>query len=71
MSQAPRIDDVPTDIAPARLTAAQAKLLRTEPGSIGMHVIRRFLDAAGHPVEVTMNTHPADRFTFSLRVRHA
>ena len=65
------IAEVHQDIAPVRLTAAQAKLLRTEPGSIGMHVTRRFLDAAGHPVEVTMNTHPADRFTFSLRLRHA
>jgi DNA-binding GntR family transcriptional regulator len=63
-----RITDITQDVNAVVLTATQARLLRAPAGSSGLHVLRRFIAADGQPVEVTGNIHPADRFTFSLRL---
>jgi DNA-binding GntR family transcriptional regulator len=63
-----QITDIAQDINAVVLTATQARLLRAPAGSSGLHVVRRFIAADGQPVEVTGNIHPADRFTFSLRL---
>jgi DNA-binding GntR family transcriptional regulator len=62
------ISEITQDINALILTASQARQLRTDPGSAGLHVLRRFLGPEGQPVEVTRNLHVADRFTFSLRL---
>jgi DNA-binding GntR family transcriptional regulator len=63
-----RITEIKQDINAVILTAGEARQLRTEPGSSGLHVLRRFVGPEGQPVEVTRNLHVADRFTFSLRL---
>jgi DNA-binding GntR family transcriptional regulator len=63
-----KIAEITQDITALILSGAQAKQLRTEPGSAGLHVLRRFVAPDGQPVEVTRNVHPADRFSFSLRL---
>jgi GntR family transcriptional regulator len=59
------------DVTAVTMTSRQARALRTAPGATGLHVLRRFLTKESVPIEVTVNVHPADRFTFSLRLDHA
>ena len=66
--RAVRITEIAQDITAVNLTAGQARLLRAEPGGCGLRVVRRFGAADGQPVEVTINIHPAERFTFSLKL---
>jgi GntR family transcriptional regulator len=62
------ITEIAQDITAVNLTVAQARALRAEPGGCGLRVLRRFSAADGQPVEVTINIHPAERFTFSLKL---
>jgi len=66
-----RIEEITQDVTAGALTASQARALHAPAGSGSLHVLRRFLAADGKPVEVTRNIHPADRFTFSLRLQQS
>jgi GntR family transcriptional regulator len=66
-----RIKEIWQDVTAVPPRVGQARALRTRPGSVGLHALRRFLTADGQPAEVTCNVHPADRFPFSLRLHQA
>ena len=63
-----RITEIGQDVTAVQLTPGQARVLRSEAGCSALHVLRRYLAEDNQPVEVTCNLHPADRFTFSLRL---
>ena len=63
-----RITEIGQDVTAVQLSPGQARVLRSEPGGSALHVLRRYLAKDAQPVEVTCNLHPADRFTFSLRL---
>lgn len=46
-----------------KLTAAQAKKLKTEKDSAALKVLRRYFTPDHQPVLVTVSIHPADRFS--------
>lgn len=64
-----RIAEIAQDIDAALITPAQAALLSCEPNTAGLRLVRRYLDPAGVSFLITVTVHPADRFTFSLRLR--
>lgn len=63
------VAEIRQDVRAGLLTTSEARALKAPAGSAALHVMRRFLDSEGSPLEVTRNIHPADRFTFSLRLR--
>lgn len=42
--------------------------LQAEAGSAALKVIRRYLDSADEMFEISVSTHPADRFTFAMEM---
>ena len=40
-----------------------------EEGSPALRLVRRYLDASDEAFEISITTHPADRFTFSMQMQ--
>ena len=36
-----------------------------------LQIVRRYLDADGQAIEITVTTHPADRFLLTMRLQRA
>ncbi len=64
-----RIHEVAQEIDAVTLDAAAAARLQVEPGSAGLLVTRRYLGPQGRPIEVAVNLHPADRFSYRMSLR--
>lgn len=64
-----KVAELQQEVTAIALAPAQAAALRVEPGSPGLHIIRRFQAADGQLLEATVNVHPAaDRFVYALRL---
>jgi len=48
------------------LDERQAQVLEAEPGSPGLRIVRRYYCEENEPFEVTVNIHPAKRFTYKM-----
>ena len=48
---------------------ALASVLNCAPGSPALRIIRRYYDPAGWLFEVSVSVHPADRFSYRMRLR--
>lgn len=66
-----RIARIRQDIRAVILTPKLAELLNAEPGSAGLQIVRRYLDAGNEAFEVSVTTHPADRFTFTMQMERS
>jgi hypothetical protein len=44
-------------------------LLEVEAGTPALRIVRHYIDPAGEAFEISVTIHPADRFTFSIRLR--
>ena len=66
------IVEVQQEIRAVNVNAADAKRLGVKPGSAALLVIRRYLGANDLVLEVALNLHPAERFSYSnsLRLHH-
>lgn len=64
-----RIAEIHQEIEGMVVPDALAEPLAVPPGAPGLRVIRRYLDGAGACFEVSVSTHPAERFTVSMRLR--
>jgi DNA-binding GntR family transcriptional regulator len=53
------------------LPKSLAAELQADAGSAALKVIRRYLDSADEMFEVSVSTHPADRFTFEMEMTRA
>ncbi|MGA2994229.1 MAG: UTRA domain-containing protein [Bradyrhizobium sp.] len=51
------------------LTKKLAGKMGTDPGLPALRILRRYLDQAGEAFEISVTVHPADRFTFSMRLQ--
>lgn len=49
--------------------AGGARALGLRPKAMGVRVSRRYLDAAGRVLIVSVNWHPAERFSYAMRLR--
>ena len=64
-----RIAEIHQDIKGVIVPDALVKRLNVPEGSPGLRVTRRYLDGAGACFEASVSTHPADRFTISMRLQ--
>lgn len=64
-----RISEVRQDIRAVVIAAADAQRLQVKPGSAGLLITRRYLDANAQVIEVAVNLHPADRFSYAMSLR--
>ena len=63
-----RVAEIRQDIQAVMVPANLASELKVEPGIPGLRIVRHYIDRAGEAVEISVTIHPADRFTFSLRL---
>lgn len=61
--------EVKQQIRAESLASADAKLLKVKAGSAGLVITRRYFGANGRVLEVAVNLHPADRFSYSMSLR--
>ena len=66
-----RIARIRQDVRAVGLTAQLAQLLKAEAGSPGLQIVRHYLDASDEAFEISVTTHPADRFTFSMQMERS
>lgn len=64
-----RIAEIRQDVQAVTLNPTLAKALDETPGAPALRILRRYLDQAGETVEISVTFHPADRFTFSMRLQ--
>ncbi|WP_233208199.1 GntR family transcriptional regulator [Pollutimonas subterranea] len=60
-----RITSVGQDITACAMPPSVAKLLKVEPDSPGLFILRQYRDAASELVAVSVSYHPAGRYKFS------
>ena len=64
-----RVADIRQDIQAALVPAKLARELQVDAGTPALRIVRRYIDPAGEAFEISVTIHPADRFTFSIRLR--
>ena len=63
------IVEVKQEIRATTISPADAKLLSVKPRSAGLVVIRHYFGDNDRLLEVGVNLHPADRFSYSMSLR--
>lgn len=63
------IEEVRQLITGLAIPEAIAIPLHVEPGSPGLSITRHYRSVRGRTVEISFNIYPADRFSYSMRVR--
>jgi DNA-binding GntR family transcriptional regulator len=66
-----RIARIRQDVRAVSLSASLAKLLQAEAGAPALQLVRRYVDASDATFEISVTTHPADRFTFSMEMQRS
>jgi DNA-binding GntR family transcriptional regulator len=64
-----RIVEVQQDVSAVAISAAEARLLRTRARMPGLRILRYYLGTNDRLLSMSINTYPADRFSFSTRWR--
>jgi len=63
-----RIARIQQEISAVSLSPPLAESLKAEVHSPALQLVRRYLDASDAAFEISVTTHPADRFTFSMQM---
>jgi DNA-binding GntR family transcriptional regulator len=63
------IVEVRQQIGATVLGEVEARALNVEPGSAGLVITRRYLGSNDRVLEVAINLHPAERFSYSMSLR--
>jgi DNA-binding GntR family transcriptional regulator len=63
------ITDIRQSITAVGVPASLAEPLGCEPDTHALHIRRRYLDAAGVPLLVTLSTHPSGRFAYEISLK--
>jgi DNA-binding GntR family transcriptional regulator len=66
-----RIARIRQDVRAVSLSPSMAELLEAESGSPALQLVRHYLDASEVTFEISVTTHPADRFTFSMEMQRS
>jgi GntR family transcriptional regulator len=64
-----QVAEVRQSISAVAVPTALAEELRAKPGTPALKIVRHYLDQAGNAFEISSSIHPADRFTFSMRLK--
>ncbi len=65
------IDTISVEIRGVLIQPLIADKLGVPAGSVGLQLIRYFRDRHNRPVEIAVNTHPAERFAYRIQVVRA
>lgn len=63
-----RIARIRQDVRAVSLPSSLAEALKAHADSPALQIVRRYLDASNEAFEISVTTHPADRFTFSMQM---
>jgi GntR family transcriptional regulator len=63
-----RIAEIRQDIQAVQIPSKLSKELQSTPGSPALKVVRRYFDQGGMVFLISITIHPAERFTFSIRL---
>jgi len=66
-----RVVEIVQQLQALEMPAAMARHLGVEAGSAALQIVRRYLDASGDTIDVTVTIHPADRFSLTMRLKRA
>jgi DNA-binding GntR family transcriptional regulator len=64
-----RVESAEVDISVSRVAPDIAAELQVKAGSPALRVVRRYAGASGDPFEVTISTHPENRYTHRMKLR--
>lgn len=63
------ISEIKQEVIPILLSEEQAVKLNSQVGEPALKIIRSYMDTANEVFEITVTTHPADRYTFVTKLR--
>jgi DNA-binding GntR family transcriptional regulator len=63
-----RFGEIRQDISAAGVTADLAEPLKVAPGSYALSIRRQYLFSSNEMAEVSLSIHPADRYSYSMRL---
>ncbi len=66
-----RIARIRQDVRAVSLSDELGAHLKADAGSPALQLVRHYLDASGKAFEISVTTHPADRFTFSMALERS
>jgi len=66
-----RVVEIVQQLQALAVPAAMARQLGVEAGSAALQIVRRYLDANGDTIDVTVTIHPADRFSLTMRLQRS
>jgi len=64
-----RITEIKQEISATLLDEEFAKLLDAKPKSPALQIIRSYIDTSNEAFQITVTTHPANRYSFSTKLR--
>ena len=64
-----RVAEIRQDVQAVLVPAKLAKELEVAASTPALRIVRHYIDPAGEAFEISVTIHPADRFTFSIRLR--
>ncbi len=64
-----RVVEVKQELRAVTLSAGDAKRLKAKVGSAGLLIVRHYMGAKDQVLEVAVNLHPADRFSYLMSLR--
>ncbi len=65
-----QISTVEQKISATTLTAANANVLRVPKSSVGLKIVRRYMDANNQLILAAVNLHPGANFQYSMTLKH-
>ncbi|MGQ9371617.1 GntR family transcriptional regulator [Azospirillum sp. ST 5-10] len=65
------VEEIRQEIRAVGVPAAVAAHLGVEPGARGLELTRRYLDPQERVIEIAISVLPADRFTYTVRLRRS
>jgi len=66
-----RVVEIVQQLQAVEVPSAMARQLGVDTGSAAMQVVRRYLDAEGETIDVTVTLHPAERFSLTMRLQRS
>lgn len=66
-----KVEAAEVDFAVGRVPGEMAAELQVEPGSPALTLVRRYMGATGEPLEITVSTHPENRYVHRMKLRKA
>ena len=64
-----RVAEIVQRVQAVEMSTAMARRLRADAGTAALQIVRRYIDTEGAVLEITVATHPAERFSLTMRLQ--